>query len=469
MDHTRSVALVGCPNVGKSRLFNRLVGRRISIVHDQPGVTRDVITAEVGDSFLLMDTGGISMASANTPQAIAEAMEEQVDFAIQAATLVVFVTDASRGWTGADADIAEKLRRYGKKALLVVNKVDTQKHESVLDEFYASGFGNPMGISAEHGRGVDALYDEIESILGPKPECESVESAELRIKFCLVGRPNVGKSSLCNRLLQSKRLIVSDVAGTTRESVTSDIDYKTPEGETWAFRLVDTAGLRSQKKMDSSLEYFSSLRSESSIEASDVVFQVVDAMTGVTKLDKKVAGEVLAMGKPLIIVVNKWDYAQKLFKRDPIQGYETVEDFREAFEKAVRKELFFLPKSPIIFTSALTDFAVDALFKEARGIYERAHQELSTSKINKVLHDLMQAREPKSEGGKRFKVYYALQVGRNPFRIRLFCNQEYRLEENYERYLKAGFQRAFDFDGCPIVFDLRGKPKRDLKKATPSD
>lgn len=460
LNTNRSVALVGCPNVGKSRLFNRLVGHRLSIVHDQPGVTRDVVSAEVRESFLLMDTGGIGMETVDTPDDIQIATEEQVDFAVQAATLIVMVVDAQRGWTPADAQIAQRLRAYNKPIVLAVNKMDNPEATHLLDGFFSAGFGEPIGLSAEHGHGAADLVERIEETLGPRSRKRTQkEDEEYRIKISLVGRPNVGKSSLCNRLLKSDRLIVSNTAGTTRESIAMNMDFTTHNGDIWPFKLVDTAGLRSRKKMDSSLEYFSSLRSERSMETADVVFQVVDAMTGITKVDKKIAGDVVRAGRNLVIVVNKWDYAQKLFSREPIDGYENEGEFRNAFEKAIRKELFFLPDSPILFTSALTDFAVEDIFIQAKAVYKRSQKELSTSKVNKVLNELMEKREPKVESGRRFKIYYALQVGKGPIKFRLFCNQSTRLEDNYERYLKSGFMRSFDLRGCPIVFDLVGKPK----------
>lgn len=460
LNSNRSVALVGCPNVGKSRLFNRLVGHRLSIVHDQPGVTRDVVSAEVRENFLLMDTGGIGMETVDTPQDIQAATEEQVDFAVQAATVIVMVADAKRGWMPADAQIAQRLRAYNKPIILVVNKMDTPEAAHILDPFYAAGLGDPIGLSAEHGHGAADLLERIDELLGPRPRKRTEkEDEEYRIKISLVGRPNVGKSSLCNRLLRSDRLIVSDTAGTTRESIATNIDFTTHSGEMWPFKLIDTAGLRSRKKMDSSLEYFSSLRSERSMEIADVVFQVIDAMTGITKVDKKIAGDVVRAGRNLVLVVNKWDYTQKLFSREPLEGYENESEFRRAFEKAIRKELFFLPDSPILFTSAKTDFAVEDIFIQAKAVYKRSQKELSTSLVNKTLNDLMTKREPKVESGGRFKIYYALQVAKRPIKLRFFCNQSSRLDDNYERYLKSGFMRAFDLRGCPIVFDFVGKPK----------
>lgn len=460
LDTNRSVALVGCPNVGKSRLFNRLVGHRMSIVHDQPGVTRDVVSAEVRENFVLMDTGGIGMETVDTPQEIQAATEEQVDFAVQAATVIVMVADAKRGWTPADARIAERLRAFNKPIILVVNKMDNPEASHLMDSFYSAGFGEPISLSAEHGHGAAELIERIEEILGPRPRKRSPkEDEEYRIKISLVGRPNVGKSSLCNRLTKSERLIVSDVAGTTRESIAINMDFTTHGGEVWPFKLVDTAGLRSRKKMDSSLEFFSSLRSERAMETADVVFQVVDAMTGITKVDKKIAGDVVRAGRSLVIVVNKWDYAQKLFARNPIEGYESEADFRKSFEKAIRQELFFLPSSPILFTSAKTDFAIEDIFIQAKAVYKRSQKELSTSLINKTLNELMSKREPKVESGRRLKIYYAVQVAKMPVTLRLFCNQSTRLEDAYERYLKSGFMRAFDLRGCPLVFELVGKPK----------
>ena len=321
MNLERSVALVGRPNVGKSRIFNRLVGRRVAIVHDMPGVTRDLATELVDDDYMLMDTGGIGIKPEMTSEEIHAATEEQADFAIQAAALVLFVVDASEGLTTVDEDLAAQLRQYNKPTILVMNKMDRKGASTHQLEFLKLGFKPACGVSAEHGNGFDRLQDAILKILGPKPaRDESQKDEPRRTRICLAGKPNVGKSSLGNRLLNSERLIVSEVAGTTRDAIEADLDYTTDKGETLYFRLVDTAGLKPKRKLGSSLDYFSTLRSEEAIRRSEIVFLVLDAMTGVTKHDKKLAGEILEAGVGLVMVVNKWDYARESFRRDPIRA-----------------------------------------------------------------------------------------------------------------------------------------------------
>ncbi len=460
MDHNRSIALVGRPNVGKSRLFNRLAKKRISIVHDQEGVTRDIVTAEINDDFLLMDTGGIGIIPKMTPEAIAIATEEQVDFAINAATIILFVVDAKDGLNPTDTLIAQKLRKFNKKTLIIANKMD---HKSAIDnisDFHSLGFGQPFPVSAEHGQGVDPLLHEIDSLLGPKPEKKPVADKNEPIKISFVGRPNVGKSSIGNKLINSKRLIVSDIPGTTRETIWSKLDFKTESGNNISFSLADTAGLKAKRKVGTSLDYFSSLRSNTAIQTSDIVFLVLDAKEGVTKLDKKLVADILALGKCLIIVVNKWDYALNTFRKDPIIGYNDEKEFQTAFKDAINKELFSLPNSPILFTSARDNFQIENLLVEAKKIHELGSKTFSTSKLNKVLGEILTYKEPPIQNSKRFKVYYAVQTDNYPYKIRVFCNHETYLEDSYARYLQNSFIKAFGLRACPIQFEFVGKPKR---------
>lgn len=466
MEELRHVVIVGRPNVGKSRLFNRLVGRRLSIVHDQPGVTRDVVSAEVDNDFTLLDTGGIGMKPAMTSEEIHEATEEQVDFAIQAASLILFVVDAQMGLTPQDHFVAETLRNTGKKILLIANKIDTQAQEDNATPFYALGFGSPLKISAEHNLGTDSLLSQIRSLLGPKPQETSSPDSDpnRRIRICFAGRPNVGKSSIANKLLKGNRLIVSDVPGTTRDAVSVDFDYQAPDKSIYPFQLIDTAGLRSKGKVDSSLEFFSGLRAHTSIENADVVFLVIDALDGITKQEKKLAGDILEAGRCLIIIVNKWDFAKKQFNQEPIDGYESEAEFRKDFARAIREDLYFLPASPIIFTSATEGFAMKEILRRAKAIYDRLQKKLTTNKINTVIGKLMEKQPPRSIHGKRFKIYYSVQVANNPYCIKVFCNQTMRLEDPYKRYLETGFNNAFQLRGCPVKFDFVGKPSRNRGK-----
>lgn len=458
IDPSRTVALVGRPNVGKSRLFNRLCGKRMSIVHDMPGVTRDLISTEVRDDYVLLDTGGIGMELEMTPKKIANAAEDQVEFAIQAASVILFVVDVRSGVTSLDEMVAEKLRRYGKQVLLVCNKVDSDAEESDAEDFARFGLGYPLKVSAEHGRGMTALNAAIDEKLGPKP-AGSAADGERRIRFSLVGRPNVGKSSLGNALLESTRLIVSDVPGTTRDAVELDLDYQQGD-QTLKFRMADTAGLRSKRKVVNSVEYFSNVRTQHAIERSDVVFLVIDAKDGVTKQDQALAGDVLDAGKALVIVVNKTDLIQQRWEEEPVEGYKTLKKFMEAYEKSLRKQLFFLPEPYVLFVSALSGFKIESILETAAAIEEKLDVTLSTGKLNRVIQDLFDSRAPKVVGIKRFKVFYAVQTGNRPLRIRFFCNRIERLDPTYRRYLEKGLTYAFELKGCPVRFDLVGKEKR---------
>jgi len=456
-----SVAIVGRPNVGKSRLFNRLAGKRISIVHDRPGVTRDVVIADSSEGYTLMDTGGIGMQPEMTSVEIQDATEYQADFAIRAADLLLFVVDGREGLIPLDETLAKKFRKMGKKPVLVVNKIDEPEKNYSISEFDKLGFEKVVGVSAEHGHGFDQL---LSCILENLPEFENILPSgeeDGRTKIAFVGRPNVGKSSLCNRLLDMERLIVSDVPGTTRETVELDLDYNAEDREeAWKFRLFDTAGLKRHKRIDTSLDYFSSVRTKKAIESVDVVFLVLDAREGVTKQDKIMADHILKEGRALSIIVNKWDLALESFRKDPLPGYEDEKDFRKSYLKSIRKELFFLPDSPISFVSALTGYSIKDFLQVARDLDARMDKVLSTSALNKVIGEMWEHRPPAKIKGKRFKVFYAVQVENRPFRVKLFCNREEKLNDQYRRYLEKGIQQKFGLSGCPLKFSLAGKEQR---------
>jgi GTP-binding protein len=463
---SRTVAIVGRPNVGKSRLFNRLARKRISIVHDMPGVTRDVVTAEVEDGgYTLLDTGGLGLTGSDTPARITKASEAQVAFAIEAASVILFVVDARDGVTGLDERIAGLLRKSRKHVLLVANKADRGKEKiAEIADFYRLGFGEPFYISAEHGNGEAEVRTAVLAKLGPVPE-ESAEERE-RLHICFVGRPNVGKSSLANRLLKHDRLIVSDVPGTTRDAVELDFTYTNKDGKPWLFRLVDTAGIRPAPKLSSSVEYFSRLRSLDAIKGADVVFMVVDALDGITQQDKSIAGEIIKAQKPIVIVVNKWDLVHEAFRTHApgMDKYENARDFRDKFEKALFNELFFTPGAPVMFVSALTGHEIERMLRAARALDRRLDTKMPTSKLNATLVRLADRTPPPSIGSQRFKIYYATQTSTRPFRIKVFCNQERALAESYRRYLEAGLVKEFDLDGCPIHFDLVGKKTRPIEE-----
>jgi GTP-binding protein len=459
IDPSRTVALVGRPNVGKSRLFNRLCGKRMSIVHDMPGVTRDLISTEVRDDYVLLDTGGIGMEIEMTSKKISVAAEEQVEFAIQAASVILFVVDAREGITALDEIVAQKLRRYGKEVLLVANKVDSDAEESTADEFSRLGLGEAHPVSAEHGRGMSDLNEAIEAKLGPVPEGSSADK-EKRIRISLLGRPNVGKSSIGNSLLKSNRLIVSDVPGTTRDSVELDLDYQHRDGELLKFRLADTAGLRMKRKVDSPVEYFSGVRTQHALERSDVVFLVIDALDGVTKQDQALAGEVLDAGRALVVVVNKWDLIIQRWEEAPIDGYKNLKHFLKSYEESLRKEMFFLPDPPVLFVSAVTGFKIESMLETAASVQATLDLKLPTGRLNNLIQRLFEERPPKLIGTKRFKVFYAVQVGSRPLKLRFYCNRVERLDPGYRRYLEKALIHEFLLSGCPVRFDLVGKDRR---------
>jgi GTP-binding protein len=433
----------------------------MSIVHDQPGVTRDLISAEVDDDFVLLDTGGLGMELQMTPKKIANAAEEQVGFAIQASSVILFVVDIREGVTALDEIVAEKLRRYGKKVILVANKADLEDVEDGAYDFIRLGLGDAMPVSAEHGRGIHDLLVALKAKLGAKVDAaEGTPVDPKRIRISLMGRPNVGKSSIGNNLLKSKRLIVSDVPGTTRDSVELDLDYQHKDGEILKFRLADTAGLRMKRKVDTSVEYFSSVRTQQAMESSDVVFLVIDAMEGVTKQDQALAGDVLDAGRALVVVVNKWDLVKEQWEREPVDGFKSLKHFLENYEKSLRKEMFFLPDPPVLFVSAMTGFHIESMLETAAAISATLDMKIPTGKLNTVIEKLFDARSPKIIGTKRFKVFYAVQTGSRPMRIRFFCNRIERLDPGYRRYLEKALIHEFQLSGCPVRFDLVGKEKR---------
>ena len=468
---SRTVAIVGRPNVGKSRLFNRLTRKRISIVHDQPGVTRDVIAAEVEDgAYTLLDTGGIGLKGGESSAQIVAATEGQVQFAIDTSQVILLIVDAKDGITALDERIAQRLRRKDKTVLLVVNKIDFHDARRDNPDFYKLGLGEPFFYSAEHGVGEVDLRDAILAKLGPAPvESADAKTAREALCVCFVGRPNVGKSSLSNRLIQSDRLIVNDKPGTTRDAIEVPFEFKGRDGRLYPFRLIDTAGIKAAAKLASSVEYFSRLRALDAIKRTDVVFLVLDAMEGVTQQDKAIAGEVVKEAKPVVIVVNKWDLVHDAFKQPAgVEGYESEREFREKFEHAMFDRLFFTPGAPVVFVSAVSGYEVDRMLNAAVKLHRQLDTKLPTAKLNQTLTYLAERTPPPSVGGKRFRIYYCVQTGNRPFRIRLFCNQERRLTESYRRYLEGGVIAEFGLDGCPMLFELVGKKPRIAPGASAS-
>lgn len=461
----RAVAVVGRPNVGKSRLFNRLVKKRVSIVHDQPGITRDVVSAEVEPGgYTLLDTGGLGLVGGESTAELTAASEKQVEFAIAAADLIVFVLDGIEGLTALDTKIAQMLRRSKKEVLLVVNKADFDDEKIDLAEVYRLGLGEPMRVSAEHGRGETELREKIVERLGPAPAVaveDEEKTAEDPLCVCFIGRPNVGKSSLGNRLLRNERLIVSATPGTTRDAVELPFRFKTRHGKQVDFKLIDTAGIKAQTKLASPVEYFSRLRSLDAIPRADIIYMVVDALDGVTTQDKAIAGEAVKEHKPIIILVNKWDLVLKAFEEgDPeTEIYKNERDYREKYERALFDRLFFTPGSPVIFVSAERNFEIDRMLNSAVKVNRLLDTKIPTARLNALLSRITQQTPPPIIGGRRFKIFYATQTGNRPFRIRIFCNREEKLPENYRRFLEGNIVREFGLEGCPVLFQLVGKEK----------
>lgn len=454
------VAIVGRPNVGKSRLFNRIVGQRVSIVHDMPGVTRDIVSRDMPEGYTLMDTGGMGLApgTSDTPEKIVDAVESQIQLSILAADLILFVVDGREGLAPLDIDMGNVLRRSKKKVQLIVNKVDASDTKLDLPEFYKLGLGEPMLVSAEHDRGIPAvksfIVDTRLEIAGPP---EEVDPSKQVIRIGFIGRPNVGKSSLSNCLVKSDRFIVSDVPGTTRDSVETSFTWKSKRGEDWNFVLTDTAGIRKKTKLDSSVEYFSRVRSIEAIRNVDVIFMVLDAKDGPTFQDKAIAGEAVAANKPIVVVVNKWDLTVQAWENGEIEGFETEKAFRDAFEKGVRRDVFFVPGAPVRFVSAVENLDIEKMLYDARQLDKRMDNKLSTGRLNNVLYKVAQRMPAPKVSGRRFRVYYAVHTANRPYRIKVFCNSVQRLHDSYKRYMQASLIEEFEITGCPIVFDFVNK------------
>ncbi|MDP1579070.1 MAG: ribosome biogenesis GTPase Der, partial [Candidatus Didemnitutus sp.] len=346
---------------------------------------------------------------------------------------------------------------------LVANKADQGVEKlSSVEDLYRLGFGEPIFLSAEHGNGEADLRNAMLAAF-PPDDTQPEDPANKRLTICFVGRPNVGKSSLSNRLLKNDRLIVSDVPGTTRDSVEITFDFKARDGQLWPFRLIDTAGIRAATKLSSSVEYFSRVRSLDAIHQSEIAFMVLDAMDGVTQQDKAIAGEIIKAGRPIVLVVNKWDLVHAALRRGELTQFKGERDFREKFEKALYNHLFFTPGAPVMFVSALTGHDIERMLKSARALDERLGRKIPTGKLNQAVVELTDRTPPPSVGGQRFRAYYATQTGNRPFRIKIFCNREEKLTESYRRYLENGLVEKFGLEGCPIHFDLVGKKKISLE------
>ena len=477
------IAIVGRPNVGKSALFNRVVGRRIAIVHDEPGVTRDRISAEAewnGQSFTLIDTGGLGLLRGEKAQdVITQATYDQVQLAIDSANAIILVVNVQEGVVPLDREVAERLRRSGKPVLVAVNKTDNFRAEAGADEFAALGFDRVFPVSAIHGAGVDALMTAAISLI-PKQaaaaETTESEGEERRplsgpVKLAIVGRPNVGKSSIINALTQSERVIVSPIPGTTRDAVDVPFEIET-EGVRQAYVLIDTAGVRKPRRVGSSVEFFSVKRAEDSITRCDIAVLVLDAEVGITEQDKKVADKIVEARRACIVIVNKWDLMEESVreareeeivrrskKKERQEGRRKVLTTLGEFGDWVQERLFFLDYAPVIFTSAKSGFNLDRLLEAVRYVAAQLLQKIPTAILNRTLLDAVERRGPVSAAGHRLKFFYATQVRQAPPTFLLFVNRNELFSDGYKKYLAGELRRAFGFEGCPIVLVPKPRPK----------
>ncbi len=437
-----AVAIIGRPNVGKSTFFNYIVGKRISIVEDIPGVTRDRITADAnwrGRDFTLIDTGGIEPESDDV---ILSQMRRQADIAISLADVIVFITDIKQGITAADEDIALMLRKSKKPVILVCNKSDSYgKEPAELYEFYNLGLGDPYPVSAANAKGIGDVLDAIYEKLPPE---EQQDEEDLTIKVAIIGKPNVGKSSLVNKILGENRVIVSNIAGTTRDAIDSEF-----ENEYGKYIFIDTAGIRRKSKVEDNLEKYSIMRTLLAVERADVCLLMIDANEGVTAQDATIAGEAHEAGKGIIIVVNKWD------------EYEKENGTLEKYKKDVYNKLSYLSYAPIIFISAKTGQRVDKLFNLINNVANQNALRVSTSVLNQVLNEAIAIVQPPTDKGKRLRIYYMTQASTKPPTFVVFVNDKKLFHFSYERYLVNQLRKEFGLEGTPVRMIVRERGEKD--------
>lgn len=435
------VAIVGRPNVGKSTFFNRIVGQRISIVEDTPGVTRDRLYADAewcGHSFTLIDTGGLEIKSEDVMWSHIRA---QAQIAVETADVIVFMLDGKTGLTHEDYEVAAYLRKSRKPILLVVNKLDNNE-QHLLYDFYELGLGEPIGISAGQAKGLGDVLDEIVKLTG-KYETEEKEEV---LKIAVVGKPNAGKSSLVNKLLGYDRVIVSDIAGTTRDAIDTRIKIGDKE-----YILIDTAGIRRKRSVEEDLEQYSVMRSLGAVRRADVCLIVIDSSEELSEQDVKIAGYVHEQGKPSVVVMNKWDVVEK--------DTYTIEKYNRKLKEELKFMDYFIPT----YVSAKTGKRVDNLIKLAERAYENASRRISTGLLNDVLREAILTNEPPSKNGKRLKIYYVTEVSANPPTFVIFVNDDTLMHFSYRRYLENALRRSFDFEGTPIRLIIRNKNEKDLE------
>ncbi len=429
------VAIVGRPNVGKSTLFNRLAGERISIVKDTPGVTRDRIYAEsewLDHKFTMIDTGGIEP---KTNDLILKHMRSQAQMAIDMAHVILFLVDAKSGMTDADSEVASMLRKSHKPVVLAVNKLDNMKDLTPIYEFYSLGLGDPMPLSSEQGLGLGDLLDEVVKHF---PKDDQEENQEEQLKVAVIGKPNTGKSSLINQLAGEERVIVSDIAGTTRDAIDTEITYNHKK-----YTFIDTAGIRRQSRVDEDIERYSVIRAVSAVERADIAIIMIDAVTGVTEQDAKIAGIAHDNGKGVIVCVNKWDAVEK----------ET--NTMKEFEKDLAEVLSFIPYAETVFISAKTGQRIHRLFEAIDTVEENQQRRVPTGILNDVLYDATAMNQPPSDKGRQLRIYYMTQIGVKPPTFVIFVNNQELMHYSYSRYLENCLRKRFEFNGTPIKFIIR--------------
>ncbi len=436
------VAIVGRPNVGKSTLFNALAGERISIVQDTPGITRDRIYADVtwlDRSFTLIDTGGIEPDSRDV---ILSQMRTQAQIAIETADVIIFLVDVKQGLQDADAKVADMLRRSHKPVVLVVNKVDNfEKYMADVYEFYNLGIGEPRPVSAVNKLGLGDMLEEVAACF---PETAGEEEEDERIRVAIVGKPNVGKSSLINKLLGEERLIVSDIAGTTRDAVDTEITYR---GKEYVF--IDTAGLRRKNRIREDLERYMIVRTVSAVEKADIVVLVIDAVEGVTEQDAKIAGIAHERGKAVIIAVNKWDAVEK----DDKTIYRVTD--------RIRNTLSYMPYAEILFVSAVTGQRLSRLFETIDMVSENHAMRVATGVLNEIMSEAVAMQQPPSDKGKRLRLYYITQVSVKPPTFVIFVNDKDLMHFSYTRYIENQIRKTFGFRGTPLRFIIRERNEKE--------
>lgn len=484
------IAIVGRPNVGKSALFNRIVGRRMAIVHDQPGVTRDRVTAEAewqGRAFTLADTGGIGLLRGeNAGDVIVKAAIEQVELAIDSAHVIFLVVNTQEGVVPLDREVAARLRSSGKPILVVANKADTSRAERDADEFAELGFDQIFPVSAIHGRGVEELM-EAAIVLLPESGAEGRESrgetsedpaqaldprpaTRDPLKLAIIGKPNVGKSSIINALTQSSRVIVSPIPGTTRDAIDVPFEVET-DGVRQKYILIDTAGMRKTRRVDDSIEFFSVQRTADSIARCDIAVLILDAEMDITEQDKKIADVIVENRKACIVVVNKWDLfeenvrsareqeIERRNKKERREGQQREMSTLAEFGAWVQKRLFFLDYAPVIFTSAKSGFHLDRLLEAIRYVAAQLQQKIPTAILNRTLRDAVERRQPVSMLGHRLKFFYATQVKQSPPTFLLFVNRDELFSDQYKKYLAGELRKAFGYEGCPVVLVPKPRPQ----------